>query len=95
MYSYYCTVQYTYYNIHNTFKGTRTWKKSNQVTIFFIPTKKTLLLQFFAGCETVYEEHEVEEDIANCVTELTEVCNTNELGEVIAAGFYYHLIYRI
>ena len=35
-----------------------------------------------AVCETIYEEHEVEEKVADCTTKLVEKCMVDEFGEV-------------
>ncbi len=36
----------------------------------------------FAVCETIYEEHQVEEMVPECTTTLENQCMTDEMGEV-------------
>ncbi len=45
-------------------------------------TNLLIAIPVIAVCETVYEEHRVMEDVANCKNELFEMCKTDDLGEV-------------
>ncbi len=50
---------------------------------WMIGTPLSLKYACYIVCETTYQEHDVEEDMSNCTTELVEMCKTDELGQVL------------
>ncbi len=71
------------------FEGVRTCSQEYETGRIIIYTlqmeENTIKLFNFpnAVCETVYEEHEVKEDVSNCEMENVRVCNVDQHGEVV------------